>query len=278
MTIPFRGRAFAVCSACVLLVTLFVATPAAAQGVLPFGQNAVPEEFRPLMQKPFGISFMSLNVGETLNVSNLTLALGGQRLPPGAVSLDTVTHSTHIAGVSADAWLLPFVDVHGMLAHTWGTASDINPTVAPGILPPGIAIPSSQDYGGTSYGGGVTLAIGYKRMFASYDITYSSTAVDLLDDRVTALSQSIRAGVKLGSGKVRTALYGGAMHESIRSTLSGTGLIPNLNPAFSLDLAPQEPWNALAGAAIELTPRFVIIAEGGFGNRMQFLIGPGVRF
>ena len=74
------------------------------------------------------------------------------------------------------------------------------------------------------------------------------------------------------------ALYAGALHESILNTLTGTGLIPGLNPDFKIDVAPQEPWNVLAGANIELTPRFAVTVEGGFGNRMQFVIMPGVRF
>jgi hypothetical protein len=277
MVATSRVRPVVALTALGAFVSLLAVAPAAAQGAL-FGRNWVPEDITPLMQKPVGISFLSLNVGETLKVNNLSLVLGGQPVPPGAVSLETVTHITHITGVAGDVWLLPFVNVHGMVGHLWGSANDINPTVMPGLLPPGVTIPPTQEFSGTTYGGGLTFAIGYKRMFATYDVTYISSDVNLLDDNVDALTQSVRAGVKLGSGKVRTTFYGGALWESIRSTLTGTGLIPGLNPDFSLELTPKSPWNALVGANIELTPRFVITAEGGFGNRMQFVIMPGVRF
>jgi len=277
MVVPSRIRALVVPAVCAVFALLVAVAPAAAQGAL-VGQSWVPEDLKPLMQKPFGVSFLSLNVGETLDVNNLSLVMGGQVVPPGAVSLQSVTHITHIAGVTADVWLLPFVNVHGMVGHLWGSANDINPTVMPGLLPPGVTIPPTQEFSGTSYGGGVTFAIGYKRMFATYDITYMSSKVDLLDDNADALVQGIRGGVKLGSGKYRSTLYVGALHEDIRSTLTGTGLIPGLNPVFSLDVTPKSPWNMLVGANIELTPRFVIAAEGGFGNRMQLVIAPGVRF
>lgn len=277
MTVPSRVRAPFLTAACVVFAFLVSTAPAAAQGAL-FGQNWVPEDLKPLMQKPFGVSFLSTNVGETLDVTSLSLVMGGQPVPPGAVSLKTVTHTTHIAGVSADLWLLPFVNVHGMVGHLWGSANDINPTVMPGLLPPGVTIPPTQEFTGTSYGGGVTFAIGYKRMFASYDISYVTSKVDLLSDNADALIQSVRGGVKLGSGKFRTTLYAGALHESITNTLTGTGLIPGLNPDFKIDVAPQEPWNVLAGANLELTPRFAVTVEAGFGNRMQFVIMPGVRF
>jgi hypothetical protein len=277
MVVAFRVRALVALAACAAVAPLLAAAPAAAQGAL-FGQNWVPEDVRPLVQRPVGISFLSLNVGETLKVDDLGLVIGGQPVPRGAVSLETVTHTTHITGVAADVWLLPFVNVHGMVGHLWGSANDINPTVMPGLLPPGVTIPPTQEFSGTTYGGGITFAIGYKRMFATYDVSYMTSDVDLLAEKVPALTQSIRAGVKLGCGKFRTTLYGGALWESIRGTLTGTGLIPGLDPDFSLTLRPECPWNALAGANIELTPRFVITAEGGFGNRMQFVIMPGVRF
>jgi hypothetical protein len=277
MVVPSRIRAFVVLAACAAFAFLLTVAPAAAQGAL-FGQSWVSEDLKPMMQKPFGVSFLSLNVGETLDVNNLSLSIGGQPVPPGAVSLQSVTHITHIAGVTGDVWLLPFVNVHGLVGHLWGSANDITPTIMPGLLPPGVTIPPTQEFTGTTYGGGVTFAIGYKRMFATYDITYMTSQVDLLDNNVGALVQAVRGGVKLGSGKFRSTLYTGALHEDIRSTLTGTGLIPGLNPVFSLDVTPHSPWNMLAGANIELTPRFVINAEAGFGNRMQFVIAPGVRF
>ncbi len=140
MTVPSRVRAPFVPAACVVFAFLLSTAPAAAQGAL-FGQSWVPEDLKPLMQKPFGVSFLSTSVGETLDVTSLSLVLGGQPVPPGAVSLETVTHATRIAGVSADVWLLPFVNVHGMVGHLWGSANDINPTVMPGLLPPGVTIP-----------------------------------------------------------------------------------------------------------------------------------------
>ncbi len=277
MVVPSRVRALVLLAACAAFAFLLTVAPAAAQGAL-FGQSWVSEDLKPMMQKPFGVSFLSLNVGETLDVNNLSLSIGGQMVPPGAVSLQSVTHITHIAGVTGDVWLLPFVNVHGLVGHLWGSANDITPTIMPGLLPPGVTIPPTQEFTGTTYGGGVTFAIGYKRMFATYDITYMTSTVDLLDSDVGALVQAVRGGVKLGSGKFRSTLYTGALHEDIRSTLTGTGLIPGLNPVFSLDVTPHSPWNMLAGANIELTPRFVINAEAGFGNRMQFVIAPGVRF
>ena len=52
MVVPLRVRAPFVLAACVVFAFLLSTAPAAAQGAL-FGQNWVPEDLKPLMQKPF---------------------------------------------------------------------------------------------------------------------------------------------------------------------------------------------------------------------------------
>jgi len=139
-------------------------------------------------------------------------------------------------------------------------------------------VPAIQEFSGSTYAVGTTAALGYKRMFASYDITYSSTSVDVLDGRVGSLAQSVRAGVRLGTGRLRTAVYAGAFNEDIRTAVTGVGLIPSVNPTFSIGLSPKGQWNALVGTNLEITPHVVVTVEGGFGDRTQFLVSPGVRF
>jgi hypothetical protein len=261
-----------------MLVSILSPWPAAAGNPLPLGKNWFPADTKPLTPRPFGISLVSMHVGETLDVSDLGLTLFGQKLPPGAVTLPPLTHTTHITGVTGDAWLLPFLDVHGTIGHVSGTANEIKPVMMAGLLPPGVVIPPSQAFSGTTYASGLTLAIGYRVMFATYDFTYSWTSVDVLDDTVKSTAQRIQAGVRTNLGKVRTAIYVGAFNENIHGPLTGTGLIPALNPDFSLTVTPQGPWDALLGANFEFTSRFVVTTEVGLGNRKQFLIAPGVRF
>ena len=54
MDVISGARVLVVRAALVLLVAVAGVTPAAAQGAL-FGQQSVPEDVKPLMQKPFGI-------------------------------------------------------------------------------------------------------------------------------------------------------------------------------------------------------------------------------
>ncbi len=262
----------------VMLASFLVPALAAADDTLPFGKNWLPSDTKPLMPRPFGISLVSMHLGETLDVSNLGLTLSGQKLPPGAVSLPTVSHTTHITGVNGDVWLLPFLNLHGLVGHVSGNAHDINPVVLPGLLPTGVVIPSSMDYSGTTYAAGAMLAIAYRYLFATYDFTRSWSSVDLLSTTVKSTAQGVRAGVRTALGRIRLSAFAGAFEESIDGPLTGTGLIPMVKPDFSLTLTPRGPWNGLVGANLELSSRFVVTTEVGLGNRKQLLISPGVRF
>jgi hypothetical protein len=266
----------------ILVVTLVLlalfAAPAAADNPFPLGKKSVPPEFQSLMRKPIGISFTSFHVTETMDVSNFAVVLGGQALPQGAISFLDVRHMTHVNSVRADLWVLPFLNVYGVVGKSTGQAKDLTLSVAPGVLPQGVTIPSTFDYSGNVYGVGMTIAGAYKHVFGSYDVNYTRSHVDLLNGRIPSITHGIRVGVLTNLGKVHAAFYTGGFRESIRGTLSGTGLIPNLNPDFSLTATPHQPWDALAGTSLEITSHFTVTAEGGFGGRKQFLISPGVRF
>lgn len=263
--------------ACVLLLAL-VAVPAAADNPFPLGKKAVPADFQGMMQKPVGISFNSFHVTETLDVSDFSVVLGGQALLPVFFSFTDAKHTTHVNSVRADLWVLPFLNVYGIVGKTTGQAKDLTLNVAPGVLPPGVTIPATFDYSGNVYGVGMTLAGGYKHVFGSYDVNYTRSHVDLLKGRIPSITHGIRLGVLTTLGKVRAAFYTGGFHESIRGQLTGTGLIPGLNPDFSLKVTPHQGWDALAGTNLEITKHITVTAEGGFSGRKQFLISPGIRF
>jgi hypothetical protein len=181
-----------------------------------------------------------------------------------------------------DTWLFPFLNVYALAATLDGQAADVAFKVNPIPGMPPLPIPSTIEpsYSGHFYGVGATVAGGYKKFFASYDINRQWVTINLFDNTVPALSQGIRAGVY---GKLRganAAAYVGGFHISLRdAVLTGQNFIPGL-PAgsFSLVASPQSPWNMLVGANIEITRTLVLTAEAGVGTRKQFTIMPSVRF
>jgi hypothetical protein len=276
-----RRTALAVFAVAIALAVI-PANTSAGDNPFPLAKKIVPEEYRSDLLLPSGLSFGYTYLNDMMDISNFTFTLGGQPLPPGAIVVTGARHKTSVEIARFDTWVLPFLNVYGLAAVLDGKASDVAFKVNPIPGLPALPIPSTIEpsYTGHFYGIGATLAGGYKRFFAAYDINRQWVTINLFDNTVPALSQGIRAGVH---GKLRgsnAAAYIGGFHISLRdAVLRGQNFIPGL-PAgtFSFVAKSQSPWNMLVGTKFEVTKRLVVTAEAGFGTRKQFTIMPGVRF
>lgn len=269
--------------AALLLLAVSPAASAAGDNPLPFGRNSMPSWLKDAMPLPCGLSFGYTRMSDEIDVSNVTFTIGGQALPPGAIAVDNVTHHTGLELARFDAWILPFLNVYAFAATMNGQAPGVHLAVAPIPGLSALPVPSSIDvpYNGHLYGVGVTVAGGYRKVFASYDLNREWVTVNLFTTTVPVLSQTIRTGVrgKL-AGKANAAAYVGGFHLSLRdAVLSGQSFIPGLpGGTFSFVARPKSAWNTLVGGTVEVTRTLVITAEGGFGTRKQFTIMPGLRF
>ncbi len=257
-------------------------TAIAQENPFPLGKKSVPEKYQGYQQQPVGISFGYTYLSDLMDISDFKFSLGGQPLPPGAIVVSEARHRTSVYLARFDTRVLPFLNVYGMAATLDGQAADVAFKVNPIPGMPPLPIPSTIEpaYTGHFYGIGATVAGGYKRFFASYDINRQWVTIDLFDDTVPALSQGIRAGVRGKLHGANAAVYAGGFHISLRdAVLTGQNFIPGL-PAgsFSLVAASHSPWNTIVGANIEITRTPVLTAEAGFGTRKQFAIMPSVRF
>lgn len=229
--------------------------------------------------------------------------------------------------VRADAWLLPIFNVFVMYGEVEGDVSvDIEipqqdlaagtplSDLLGGLLTlPRIDIPLFDvHYYGDTVGMGYTVAIGYKRLFATW--TEVDTETDLNSDQgftiqsdshvmnprvgwiftpwlttwvgglhleVTRVAvQSHRADFLSELDLVRDLpVVGDIVGDLIGDTLTA---VPTVNEAVTLDfevtLTEEQPWNYLAGSLITLTPNINIELEVGWGVREYWLAGLGLRF
>jgi hypothetical protein len=263
-------------------LALVPAIARAGENPFPIGKNLVPEAYRGDLLLPSGLSFGYSYMNDTMAISSFTFTLGGQPLPPGAIEVSSAKHNTAIELARFDTWVFPFLNVYGLAAVLNGHASDVAFKVNPVPGLPTLPIPSTIEpsYTGHFYGIGMTLAAGYKKCFASYDINRQWVTINLFDNTVPALTQGIRAGVHGRLHGAHTAAYVGGFHVSLKDeVLTGQNFIPGLpGGSFSLVASPRSPWNTLVGTKIEITRRLVVTAEAGFGTRKQFTIMPSVRF
>ncbi|VFT72426.1 lipoprotein [Klebsiella aerogenes] len=234
----------------------------------------------------------------------------------GPVSLDNAfqigvgntRESSKTETLKLDAWLLPFMNVYGLVGHTEGHSIS---QIAVGLKGPNgkvVPLPGMQDldfrldFKGTTYGMGTTLVGGVGNWFTVFDANYTQTRFDILDGSIDAFTFSPRVGYRFTTPSVDTLhlpagklnLWVGSMYQDVQQEFKGSlndlsmpsPMLQNMvnlanqdnNGRFDVKQHLQSPWNVLVGAQYELTQHFNITTEFGFAERNSFFIAGEYRF
>ena len=204
--------------------------------------------------------------------------------------LDAET-TTHTGVFRADVWLLPFLNVYGLVGET---AGDTRPAV---VFPDnGRILESTVDYSRFSYGGGMTLAGGFKSLFITLDGNYttgpivSSQKGQVGDKPIESFTFAPRFGILISSGWFGTgAVWVGGMcliatsEIQDRIDLSQRQVLAHLigkdSLAFSVHVEPKDQWNLLIGGNWEISKRWSLTAEvGGIRDRFHVISAVMWRF
>jgi hypothetical protein len=176
-------------------------------------------------------------------------------IPPEALAGVAITNSMREINAKVDLWLLPFLNVFGILGKVDAT------TVVTGVPVIGDL---EVEYDGVAYGGGFTLAGGAQRFFASMTTHFMWT--DLSEE-----GSSVRAWLvtpKAGIHGERGAIWGGALYQSVDEEHTGSIMVAFYGELmYDVVLRQKAPWNYLVGGQINLAEHWDVTAEGGFGNR-----------
>lgn len=239
----------------------------AAPSVLPMMQSLVPEEMREALPLPIGLSLGYFYESEDLDAQTLGIELGGDEIADGDVRFAKLDHATQIYMLRADAWVLPFLDVYGLVGYLDGAANHVEVDLR-GLRLPTLAV----DYHGSVFGVGSTIAGGWGPAFASFDFNYMAADVDILDTTVSILTLGPRVGWRTSLLRRSLVLYGGASYQGIQGSQSGTTHFEGVPVQFSVVVRSQEPWTGVVGAQLELDRHLALVTEGGIGNRSQALV------
>ncbi|MGB5746596.1 MAG: hypothetical protein WBM69_06420 [Desulfobacterales bacterium] len=191
---------------------------------------------------------------------------------------------------------LPFANVYGIFGYINGEAElDVNlpalivdlPVVGPTPITDPTSINFNIDYNGTTFGGGVTLAGGYKEFFGSLDVNYTHSNIDVVDGEIKTLTVSPRIGVMVDLAAIKgsVAFWVGAMYMDYKQTVTDDinlkeidSRLPSVDIDFEIDIKNEDHWNYLFGGQWEITKRWQVMAEGGLGNRRHLILGAFFRF
>jgi len=270
-----------------------VAPPTTVYDRNPLGKNSEVAEIEPLVDwlpiwgkaakkkgfdlpLPFGFGFTYTYIHQNMEVSDLRIR---NRLL--GLKIQDAPTTTHTAVFRADAWIFPFLNVYGLVGETAGVTE---PKVT---FSNGRVLGSDVDYNRFSYGGGLTLAGGWKAYFATLDANYTTGPIvskakgQIGDDPIESFTLSPRVGMLFSSGRLGIgSLWVGGMcliatskiHDKI--DLTGhprlTNLIGEDELRFSIDVKPKEKWNLLIGGNWEIDKRWSLTAElGGVMDRFH---------
>ncbi|WP_407207063.1 hypothetical protein [Citrobacter portucalensis] len=284
--------------------------PAENHTILPFlGDEARKRGYE--LPAPFGVNINYMNIRQNINVDSINfngLSLGGRSLDNAfKISVGNTRERSKTETLKLDAWLLPFMNVYGLIGYTDGHSVS---QIGVGIKGPlKDRTPSSLqnlafqlDFKGTTYGVGTTLVGGVGNWFTAFDANYTQTRFDILDGSIDALTLSPRIGYRfttpsvdalhLPSGKLN--LWVGSMYQDVQQEFSGSlndltmpsETLQRLvdiankdgNGRFDVKQHLQSPWNVLVGAQYEITRNFNVTTEIGFAERNSFFMAGEYRF
>ncbi len=256
-----RKALFVLISLAGLLVVTTVAPAEKPSSFLPLGKSWVGDRELP---RPFGIGLNLYHQTQDYELKGLTLNL--PTVDMTQVSRIDIANATDEVNVQFDAWLLPFLNVFGIVGNVDGKT-----TVNPG--PPLSEL--EVDYDGLVYGGGATLAGGVGRFFFSMSAITTETDLDTTTSSVDAWIFTPRVGVRAGA----VELWGGAMYQEAEERHRGHISVPIFGDvAYDVELQEKEPWNYLIGAGTNIGEHWRLELEAGFGNRKQALFLLAYRF
>ncbi len=279
---------------------------AASSSLLPLlGDEARKRGY--VLPLPFGVSINYMDMRQNINVDSINFT--GLSLDNAfQIGVGHTRESSKTETLKLDAWLLPFMNVYGLVGHTEGHSIS---QIAVGLKGPNgkvVPLPGMQDldfrldFKGTTYGMGTTLVGGVGNWFTVLDANYTQTRFDILDGSIDALTFSPRVGYRFSTPSVdalhlpagKLNLWVGSMYQDVQQEFKGSlsdlsmpsPMLQNMvnlanqdnNGRFDVKQHLQSPWNVLVGAQYELTQNFNITTEFGFAERNSFFIAGEYRF
>jgi hypothetical protein len=253
-----------------LLLAVLIPLTSHADSSLPFMKDMAGDRDLP---RPWGISLDFYTMDQDYDIKDLKFAIPGVSL--GDPSKIKVSNEVQHFDIQGDVWLLPFLNVFGLIGRVdIDTFVDITEADIEG-LPINLGkIPVS--FNGTVYGGGFTLAYGTENWFTSVTTVWTTTNTSGdLKSSVNSTSVQPRIGLLRSNWRFWT----GGMYLKTDEKHSGVFSLPVIGDVpFEIELESKDKWNYAVGAGYAFNDRVNLSLELGFGNRTHTLFNFNVRF
>jgi hypothetical protein len=253
-------------------MSLLLILPACAFGEsrLPFMQDRVGDIELPL---PFGIGIDYYTMDQVYDIDYLNFELPGISL--GDPSLLDVTNDVQHFDLKLDAWVLPFLNVFGIIGHLESTTViDLSRAPVQGLPFPLKELAVDSD--GTVMGLGFTLVYGTENWFTSVTTTFTDT--DLGGDFDSSV-KSTTVQPRVGLIRNDWQFWVGGLYLDTEEKHSGIVELPVLgNIDFDVVLGGADDWNTSIGVRHVFSKKASLSFEVGFGDREHTLFNYNYRF
>jgi len=253
-----------------LVLAILLPLTAAADSGLPWMKDLAGDRDLP---RPWGVGIDFYTMDQDYDIKDLEFALPGVSL--GDPSKIEVTNEVQHFDIQGDVWLLPFLNVFGIIGRVdIDTFVDFSNADIEGLPIDLGKLPVS--FNGTVYGGGFTLAYGTENWFTSVTTTFTTTNTSGdLDSSVDSTSVQPRIGLLRSNWR----FWVGGMYLKTDEKHSGEFELPFVGGVpFEIELESKDKWNYSAGAGYRFSDRANLSLELGFGNRTHTLFNFNVRF
>ncbi|MFP6901122.1 MAG: hypothetical protein VCA36_09265 [Opitutales bacterium] len=261
---------------------------------LPLNKEMAGDADLPL---PFGIGVTILNQKQSMETDSISvtvpdillttpLLLGGfeeaglvDAATPLVTTLDItadrVGTDVDVKLVKLDAWVLPFMNVYGIVGEIEGSNSVVNASVTDGQGESAAENASNAlknnfpatVYDGDLWGIGVVLAFARDRWWGTLDYSYTKADLSISTSEITIKTFSPRVGTTGKLGDMAGAVWIGGMHQDVDEHQTGTsGAI-----VYDVMQHAEEEWNFLVGGSLDMSEQLNLLIEAGFGEREQVM-------
>ena len=260
--------------------------------VLPFfGRELADRGYA--LPLPLGVSVMINSSLQPQDISNSAVALIKGSVPPPpdtplrelpSVRYTGVEADTLSAQLKVDAWVLPFLNVYGILGYFESDVDlvvevDLDEAFPPPICGPvqpcgTVSKPFKAEADGYSYGLGFTGAYGVEPWFGALSVSYVYNDGRKGDDKIKTFSVSGRSGRywNVSDGLLLSA-YLGVDYLNVSQTVNGVTEVPNafpdgddLNVRYRIDQDNVDKLAGVIGMSFGLREGIGVVAEAAFGE------------
>lgn len=276
-----------------LLLVAILVLPSISQADALFGNSMAGDRELP---RTWGIGIDYFSMRQPYQIDSLSLVdyldtpggpvpvdIGALLVPDPSV-LDVNNELSNV-DLKLDVWVFPFLNVFAIYGQIDGETK-IN------LRPLGLPLPPQTnslrfDYDGDVFGGGVVLAVGGDRWFASVTATFTDTDLGgSFESSVEATTIQPRIGLRSGDN---IEIWLGGYILDAEEKHSGTvdldfGLLGGMLPVdgqdmdFAVDLSQSEDFNPSMGMHMMMTESWEATIEVGFGDRRTALANFTYRF